>query len=231
MQKKFIIFVVVFIVLFSAGVLFLIFAPTESTKKPPSENTAPVNTSDKPIFPQASDTPPPPEVTEQFKGFTEVGDVHHPISFFEPKDTAGIIDIDQSFQKLNVQIPSSLASMLNKKDYQFISCLENDKKAYGLYLHAGNTNSDYTESITSEMKKWENSMLKDLHNTLFPGAAFSESQLAQPLTFKDGIARFAPVSLPDGTQGSINYKINKDILYIASSISCLESSSNDSFDP
>lgn len=239
MQKKFIIIIIILVVVIACGILILLLPSSNNVPTNPQTNqgnnqTFNVPSQNPPLIPSSNPTqmPAPPEIKEQFKGLEAAGSERHPVSFLEPKDQNGLVNLSQTMQELGAQIPASFLPLLYEDDYRFFSCKkENGQIDYGISLHAGNATGDIEKNITAQMRAWEPTMLKDLHNVLFPQALFPDIQLEQKLTFKDGLARYASVVLPDGTTSSINYEINNDIIYIADSLSCLDSGSDESFDP
>lgn len=156
-----------------------------------------------------------------------------------------IIDPNKSSISLNTTMPAlefimgqELSEKIIPDDYQFFSCYYPEKSIdFGIKLNTQTIDENDTQnsspeySISIDMKKWENTILKDLHNIIFPKIVFSPSELSQNLIFKDGLARYAEIKLPNDQKSSINYSIVGRNIFISTSIDCLKKGANELFRP
>jgi len=134
------------------------------------------------------------------------------------------VSLDDFTKALNISVPPQLRIYLDPQNYSTIYCLDNGVKNYGIFLNVGRfgTTEKFSYSfVEAAMKSWEKTMLRDLHYLLYPKDDLSEDQLNQNLNFNDGKYRFSEIDLPNGEEGSINYKVLGDPIVIVTSFECL----------
>jgi hypothetical protein len=156
-----------------------------------------------------------------------------PVNIIEITDniTHEAPELDVLSSSLKFHIPPSINQYLYQKSYLLFYCPDDSgKKDYGIGLNVRFPGSNPDTAIRAFMKDWENTMLIDLHNLLFPNITFSQDYLEKPLSFRDGSTRFAEVILPDGSKSSINYKISYQSIFISSALDCLIKGSDELFD-
>lgn len=137
------------------------------------------------------------------------------------------------------KINTELEQIIDEKKYSLFFCSgKNNKKDFGLILNIGRFSKD-DEKINSQnlenriqdgLRKWEKTILKDLHPIIFPQINFNESQLNQNLVFKNGKYRYADVILPDGSLSSINYGNFGSPIIITTSLDCMDQATKSFFD-
>lgn len=155
------------------------------------------------------------------------------------KDEGGkIIPLKKFSASIGFNVNSSIESIIDRNNYSVFSCAgKNGRKSFGLIFFVRtfekNENVDYKrlyEDAENRMKKWERTMLHDLHSILFPQIQFSGNQLDQNLAFKDGKYRYAEITLPDGTKSSLNYALLGDPIVISASVECMDKATENLFD-
>lgn len=143
---------------------------------------------------------------------------------FKNQDKQAIPFID--FEKATgIAVNKDLRGYLDNTDYKTFYCPgSSGGKDFGIYLgyNVAKAYVNLYPDTVAWMKSWEKTMLPDLHAVLFPEVNLGESELNQPLQFKDGKFRYAEVRLPGGKTGSINYRVSDNGVIISASPSCLE---------
>ncbi|MFA5872310.1 MAG: hypothetical protein WC858_06375 [Parcubacteria group bacterium] len=154
-----------------------------------------------------------------------------------------MIQLDSFLESVGAKVNPKIKSLVGSSYYGFFYCPKGtDNKDFGMTLDLA-SDSQNLGSVNSQainaMLQWEPFMLKDLHNILFPGINFNDTQISQPLVFKDGKFRYAEVNLPGGEKSSINYAVDiyppdhpsaVNKVFIATSQECLEKSLGYLFD-
>lgn len=155
-------------------------------------------------------------------------------------DKNGQMILFKKFSELaGFKINPELEQIIDEKKYSLFFCSEkNNKKNFGLIINIRRFSKD-DEKINSQnmenriqggLRKWEKTVLKDLHSIIFPQINFSESQLNQSLVFKNGKYRYADIILPDGSLSSINYGNFGSPIVITTSLDCMEQATKSFFD-
>lgn len=146
------------------------------------------------------------------------------------------LDLTKIISSLNINIPETLLGLIDTNNFEIFYCpATSEKKDFGLVFYAKAREgkplvADDYQRITELMRKWENTMLQDLHFSLFPDAHFSDEELGQMLSFQNGEARFANVQFSNGAKKSINYKQFGAPIVITSSLQCLNNAEGYFFD-
>lgn len=139
------------------------------------------------------------------------------------------ISLDTFSSSMGMKINRDVLNLLDHNNYAVFSCGSTDgMKNMGLYVNV-RLMPDYKGDLYGDeirfMKDWESTMLEDTKNILFPGIDFSEKNLQQKVSFKDGKYRYAPIILPGGAKSSLNYTILYDPIIISNSVDCLDKAS------
>jgi hypothetical protein len=137
-----------------------------------------------------------------------------------------VVPLDQLLSSTGANINPSLKNLLDFNNYYLISCGSNNgKKELGLVLDVKPL-PDYQGNLYQDelniMKEWEPTMLRDMAKIIFPDINFSEEQLRQVLSFKDGTYRFSEVNLPNNKKDSLNYTLLDDFVIISNSVTCMD---------
>ncbi|MFA5777691.1 MAG: hypothetical protein WC906_04595 [Parcubacteria group bacterium] len=138
------------------------------------------------------------------------------------------VSLDDLSVAVGFKINDKISTLFNKNEYDLIICSpENSSQSYGIVLEVDlfNNYPDLYQDEVNFMKTWEGSMLSDLHEVLFPGVNFSQSELDKKLEFKDGRYRYAEVK----AGGSMYYEIIDDYIIISSSALCVDKTSLEIF--
>lgn len=235
MRKATTIIIVVIIFLAAVGSIFWFL--NKSGKRSVSEEK--INESGSvPILPQfgnaetlaISDSKNQTEIKNQFRRVAEeevsVETEREKIKWFSLRDTSGkVIPLDNFLEANEAKIHPKIKELLAESDYEIFYCpAEKEKKDFGIVLYVSPTGfypGRYSDAMRY-LREWENTILSDFHNVLFPNIGFSPSDLRQKLVFRDGKYRFAEVILPGEKKGSINYENFGDAVVIATSMECLD---------
>jgi len=176
------------------------------------------------------------EIKKAFQDFLEETEQNKK-NFLEIKlvDTSGNnFTLDDSIESLGFSIKPEVKKIVRQNDYSFFSCYFPEKgKDYGIILNIGRFRPeekfDYRtlpDKLDSEIENWK-TVLRDLHDVLFPEINFSEEQLNQKIDFKQGRYLYSEIILPDGSKKSINYVNIGDPIIITTSLECIETAINE----
>jgi hypothetical protein len=211
-SKKTFVLVSIAMTLVAIAMLFAIFSKPKPKAKPSEKQPTPITEQ---------------EIKTQFSAFINKSQ-SETISADIQDSTGKAASLDAVSKGLDFQIYQPIKDLCYENSYQFFSCQnEGSKKDFGLVLDVNSKE----ENIRKLMGLWEKQLLTDLHSVLFPNTNFSSSVLEQPLSFQDGLSRYSKVTLPDNSEGSINYKVVNESIFISSSPDCLTKGSDTLFDP
>jgi len=225
MKKILLIFAIVMFL--SSLILYFFFSGnSEKTVPDPGDNSSNQNT-----FPTAPQKISDEEIKTQFEKHANAA-AEQTLSRTEIKYSSGqTVPLFDLAAPLSFRINPKVIEVLSQNDYQFFSCGKN----FGIKIVAGNTQNIqrtkdlWEDEVRFRMSLWEPTLFSDLHAVLFPDATFSSQELAQPQEFKDGVFRYAEIKLPNGEKSSINYTVNNDYIFIATSSECLEKAADNIF--
>jgi len=137
-----------------------------------------------------------------------------------------IVALDGFLKSTDSTIYPKIWNLLKNDDYYLVNCGQGN---FGVMLNV-KLFDDYWNLYQDElawMKEWEKSMFKDMHSIVFSGIPFDQKNLDQRTEFKSGKYRYADITLPDGTKGSLNYNIVFDSIIMTNSQDCLKKVSDD----
>jgi len=138
------------------------------------------------------------------------------------------ISLNEFSASLEIKIDSRLNNFLDSYNYDRIVCKNSSGNLdYGLVIN-NKLFRDYPTLNQEEiniLRAWEPTMLKDLYKVLFPDTTFTDAELNQTLTFKNGTYRYTDITLPDNKKGSINYHTLVDSIVFTNSLECMNQAS------
>jgi hypothetical protein len=168
------------------------------------------------------------EIQKKYDEFVS-GKTSEPLKTIEIKDSQNqSVPLGQFSQAVGVKIDSQMGSVLDEANYELVTCNNANSTDYGIILNVKllpNYQGNLYQDEVRFMRNWESSLFPDTAKIIFPQYVFAPDQLKQPVTFKDGIHRYASIVLPDKKSGSITYNLVDDYVIISSSESCLKKAS------
>jgi hypothetical protein len=230
MLKKRILIIISAIFISLAIVLYFAF------QKKPSENI---------IAPEQQDETSPSPSADQYPMDVPVvssdEDIQKAFTDFASKEQAGPLEwlkfsdskkqpisLDEFANAVGIKIKPQLKILLDSGSYELFICNDGDMTNHGIVMNI-RLIPDYQGNLYRDevrfMRAWESSLFRDTSKIIFPNANFTQDQLKQPITFKDGDYRYANVVLPDNTAGTVNYNLVDDYVIISSSKDCLKKAS------
>lgn len=238
MSKKAILIISLVVIFVAGTVFFLLYYSATNEKKetgvtPPTQ-TIPNLPVDQVQTNTVNNSANKTEIEAAFKQTTnqsitkKTEEVGYQVTRYKDKNNQAI-PLDNFSKSIGLSISPSVRSLLRDDNYFSFYCPgTNGKKDFGIAFNVKlfKLYPNLYEDEVSFMKKWENTILKDVYKVVFPGTEFKEADLNQPLNFKDGKYRYANVRLSSGTEISLNYGILEDDIFIASSPKCMDNISN-----
>lgn len=236
-MKKTIIIILSIATLLSIGLVLFSLRGNNSKPSSSNKNTSVTNSSSFPIVAQEILSNQVKKQMENYVSKDSSSNSSAVINSSQLSDANGkVLPLDTVFSSLETPLHPMLREIIIPNDYVLFSCKKSGQKSYGIMMNADlskvkKTEKNEADELNFRMSVWENEMLKNLHPILFPEEKFSSNFLNQALKFKNGIYRYAEVNLPDGSKSSINYLVNNDSIFIATTPGCLKQGADTLFDP
>lgn len=171
------------------------------------------------------------EIKNVFTSFA--GNINEKENFREAQiiDASGkSIALKDFLEATGSSLDPKLERLISREKYGIFSCsIPGEVKDFGIILNVGRFSPEENikyEAVPADLemsvRKWGATILKDLHNILFPGINFSNEQLDQEIVFKKGKYLFGDVELPGGNRKFVNYANIGDPTIITTSLECMD---------
>jgi hypothetical protein len=230
-RKKILIVIAAMFLLLAMVLVYLYFIqkqPAKTGKTPiePEKTNQPIKLENNPE--PASSSMSNEEIQKKYNEFVS-GKTNEPLKTLEVKDSQNqAVPLGQFSQAVGAKIDSQIGGILDAADYELLACNSANSMDYGIIMNI-KLLPDYQGNLYQDevkfMKSWENSLFPDTARIIFPKISFTQDQLNQPVSFKDGTYRHASIVLPDKSNGSIQYSLVDDYVIISSSENCLKKAS------